>query len=32
VLVRAFSGDGIRITVGAPRDNERVLTAARAAR
>jgi histidinol-phosphate aminotransferase len=32
VLVRAFSGEGIRVTVGTPRDNERVLTAAAAAR
>ena len=32
VLVRAFSGDGIRITVGTDRDHERVLAAARAAR
>lgn len=32
VLVRAFSGEGIRITVGTPKDNERVLAAARAAR
>ena len=32
VLVRAFSGEGIRITVGTPRDNDRVLAAAAAAR
>jgi histidinol-phosphate aminotransferase len=32
VLVRAFSGEGIRVTVGTPKDNERVLAAARAAR
>jgi histidinol-phosphate aminotransferase len=32
VLVRAFSGEGIRVTVGTPRDDERVLVAARAAR
>jgi histidinol-phosphate aminotransferase len=32
VLVRAFSGEGIRITVGTAKDNERVLAAARAAR
>jgi histidinol-phosphate aminotransferase len=32
VLVRAFSGDGIRITVGTDRDHERVLAAAKAAR
>jgi histidinol-phosphate aminotransferase len=32
VLVRAFSGEGIRVTVGTPRDNERVLAAAGAAR
>jgi histidinol-phosphate aminotransferase len=32
VLVRAFSGEGIRVTVGTPRDNERVLVAAGAAR
>lgn len=32
VLVRAFSGEGIRVTVGTPRDNERVLAAAAAAR
>jgi histidinol-phosphate aminotransferase len=32
VLVRAFSGEGIRVTVGTPRDNQRVLTAAAAAR
>ena len=32
VLVRCFSGEGIRITVGTPRDNTRVLEAATAAR
>ncbi len=32
VLVRAFSGEGIRVTVGTSRDNDRVLAAARAAR
>jgi histidinol-phosphate aminotransferase len=32
VLVRAFSGEGIRITIGTARDNERVIAAARAAR
>ena len=32
VLVRAFSGEGIRVTVGTPTDNERVVAAARAAR
>jgi histidinol-phosphate aminotransferase len=32
VLVRAFSGEGMRITVGTPLDNERVLAGARAAR
>jgi histidinol-phosphate aminotransferase len=32
VLVRAFSGEGIRITVGTARDNDRVLAGARAAR
>lgn len=32
VLVRAFSGEGIRVTVGTVRDNERVVAAARAAR
>jgi histidinol-phosphate aminotransferase len=32
VLVRAFSGDGIRITVGTVPDIERVVAAARAAR
>ncbi|HUR15393.1 MAG TPA: histidinol-phosphate transaminase [Mycobacteriales bacterium] len=32
VLVRGFSGDGIRITVGTPKDNARVLAAAGAAR
>jgi histidinol-phosphate aminotransferase len=32
VLVRGFPGDGIRITVGTDRDNERVVAAARAAR
>ncbi|MGB8649122.1 MAG: histidinol-phosphate transaminase [Mycobacteriales bacterium] len=32
VLVRCFSGEGLRITVGTDRDNERVLGAAAAAR
>jgi histidinol-phosphate aminotransferase len=32
VLVRAFSGEGIRVTVGTPKDNQRVLAAAAAAR
>jgi histidinol-phosphate aminotransferase len=32
VLVRAFSGEGIRITIGTAGDNERVVAAARAAR
>ena len=32
VLVRAFSGEGIRITVGTDKDNARVVAAARAAR
>ena len=32
VLVRCFSGDGLRVTVGTPHDNERVIAAARAAR
>jgi histidinol-phosphate aminotransferase len=32
VLVRCFSGDGLRITVGTPTDCERVVTAAAAAR
>jgi histidinol-phosphate aminotransferase len=32
VLVRCFSGDGIRVTVATERDNQRVLEAARAAR
>jgi histidinol-phosphate aminotransferase len=32
VLVRAFSGEGIRVTVGTTQDNERVLVGARAAR
>jgi histidinol-phosphate aminotransferase len=32
VLVRAFTGEGIRITVGTARDNDRVVAAARAAR
>ncbi len=31
VLVRCFSGEGLRVTVGRPADNERVLVAARAA-
>jgi histidinol-phosphate aminotransferase len=31
VLVRCFSGEGIRVTVATARDNERVLAAARAA-
>lgn len=31
VLVRCFSGDGLRITIGTPRDTERVLVAAKAA-
>ncbi|MCW2501618.1 MAG: histidinol-phosphate aminotransferase [Frankiales bacterium] len=31
VLVRCFSGDGLRITVARPADSERVLVAARAA-
>jgi len=30
VLVRCFSGDGLRVTVGTPQDNERVVRAARA--
>jgi histidinol-phosphate aminotransferase len=30
VLVRCFSGEGLRITVATPRDSERVLAAARA--
>jgi histidinol-phosphate aminotransferase len=30
VLVRAFTGEGLRITVATPRDTERVLAAARA--
>jgi histidinol-phosphate aminotransferase len=32
VLVRAFSGEGIRVTVGLDKDNDRVVAAARAAR
>jgi histidinol-phosphate aminotransferase len=32
VLVRAFSGDGIRITIGTVPDVERVVAAARAGR
>ena len=32
VLVRCFSGEGIRVTVATARDNERVLAAAAAAR
>jgi histidinol-phosphate aminotransferase len=32
VLVRCFAGDGLRITVGTPTDNARVITAAKAAR
>jgi histidinol-phosphate aminotransferase len=31
VLVRCFSGDGLRVTVATPRDSARVVTAARAA-
>lgn len=31
VLVRCFSGEGIRVTVASARDDERVVTAARAA-
>lgn len=30
VLVRCFSGDGLRVTVGTPQDNARVVDAARA--
>jgi len=32
VLVRAFSGEGVRVTVGLDKDNERVVAAARTAR
>jgi histidinol-phosphate aminotransferase len=32
VLVRCFSGEGLRVTVGLPTDNARVLAAAQAAR
>jgi histidinol-phosphate aminotransferase len=32
VLVRCFSGEGLRITVGTPADSQRVVAAARAAR
>ena len=32
VLVRAFSGEGVRITVGRPEDNAKVLSAARSGR
>jgi histidinol-phosphate aminotransferase len=31
ILVRCFSGEGVRITVATPRDNARVIEAARAA-